>query len=60
MESKCVDLKKNEEYILYIDDMGKDGEGIGHIEGYALFVKGALIGEKVRVSIMKMKKQLRL
>ena len=52
-----MDLKKNEEYILYIDDMGKDGEGIGHIEGYALFVKGALIGEKVRVSIMKMKKQ---
>lgn len=52
-----MEFKKNEEYIINIDDMGKDGEGIGHIEGYALFVKGALIGEKVRVSIMKTKKQ---
>ena len=49
--------KKNEEIILTIDDMGKEGEGIGHVDGYALFVKGALTGETVRVSIMKLKKQ---
>lgn len=57
MRSKKVDFKKNDELVLVIDDMGKDGEGIGHVDGYALFVKGALSGETVRVSIMKLKKQ---
>lgn len=52
-----MDFKKNEEIILTIDDMGNEGEGIGHVDGYALFVKGALTGETVRVSIMKLKKQ---
>lgn len=51
-------FQKNEELILNIDDLGKDGEGIGHVEGYTLFVKGALPGETVRVSIMKAKKNM--
>lgn len=52
-----MDFKKNDKLILKIEDMGKDGEGIGHVDGYTLFVKGALVGETVRVLIMKMKKQ---
>ena len=49
---------KNEELVLQIDDLGKDGEGIGHVDGYTLFVKGALPGETVRVKIMKAKKNM--
>ena len=52
-----MDIKKNDELILTIDDMGKDGEGIGRVDGYALFVRGALTGETVRVVVMKTKKQ---
>lgn len=52
-----MNYKKNDTLILKIEDMGKDGEGIGHADGYALFVKGALAGETVRVRIMKLKKQ---
>ena len=48
--------KKNDELTLLIDDMGTQGEGIGHADGYALFVKGALVGEKVRVRLMKLNK----
>lgn len=48
--------QKNEELIITIDDLGKDGEGIGHAEGYALFVKDTLVGDKVRVKIIKTKK----
>ncbi len=51
-----MDFKKNQEVIVEIQDLGKDGEGIGHFDGYALFVKEALPGEKVRVKIMKTKK----
>ncbi len=39
-----------------ITDIGNDGEGIGKIDGYTLFVKDAVIGDKVKVKIMKAKK----
>ncbi len=48
--------KKNDELILDIEDLGTEGEGIGKIQGYTLFVKDALVGDKVRVKIMKTKK----
>ena len=46
-------LKKNQEITLKIDDLGNNGEGIGHVDGYALFVKNALPGEMIRARIMK-------
>ena len=51
-----MNWKKNEEITIVIDDLGNNGEGIGHADGYTLFVKGALPGEKVRVRMMKQKK----
>lgn len=39
-----------------ITDMGQDGEGIGKVEGYTLFVKDAVIGDRVQVKVMKAKK----
>lgn len=49
-------MKKNDEFIFSIDDMGVNGEGIGHVDGLALFVKDAVIGDLVRAKIMKMQK----
>lgn len=51
-----MDFKKNQEVVVTIDDLGNEGEGIGHLDGYALFVKEALPGETVRVKLMKCKK----
>lgn len=51
-----MEYKKNDEITLKIDDLGNDGEGIGHVDGYALFVKEALPGETIRARIMKCKK----
>ena len=39
-----------------ITDIGNDGEGIGKVDGYALFVKDAVIGDRIRAKIMKSKK----
>ena len=39
-----------------ITDIGSDGEGIGKIEGYTLFIKDAVIGDTVKAKIMKAKK----
>ncbi len=49
-------LKKDMELELTIEDMGVDGEGIGKAEGVTLFVKDAVLGDRVRVKVMKMKK----
>lgn len=49
-------INKNDEFLLKIEDMGVNGEGIGHIDGLALFVKDAIIGDIVRVKVMKMQK----
>lgn len=51
-----MEFKKNQMVELYIDDIGNEGEGIGHIDGYALFLKDAVIGDKVRARIIKTKK----
>ena len=36
--------------------MSHDGEGVGKVDGYALFVKDTVIGDEVRVKIIKTKK----
>ncbi len=47
---------KNEIVKVRIEDMGVEGEGIGKIDGYTLFVKDALMGDLVEVRIIKPKK----
>ena len=49
-------FKKNDNVVVEITDMGIDGEGIGKVEGYTLFVKDALIGDVAEVKVMKAKK----
>ncbi len=56
MINKVPEFKKNQILTVKIDDLGNNGEGIGHVDGYALFVKDALPGETVCVKIMKCKK----
>jgi 23S rRNA (uracil1939-C5)-methyltransferase len=48
--------KKNDIVTVMIEDIGNDGEGIGKIEGYTLFVKDAVIGDTVEARITKCKK----
>ena len=49
-------MKKNDQIIIKIEDIGVNGEGIGKVEGYTLFVKDALIGDTVEAVITKAKK----
>ena len=51
-----MEYKKNDILTVTIEDIGNDGEGIGKVDGYTLFVKDAVIGDAVRCKIMKAKK----
>ena len=49
-------FQKNQIYTIRIEDIGTEGEGIGKIEGFSLFVKDALPGDVARVRLTKVKK----
>ena len=51
-----MEIKKNDKFIITIEDMSEDGAGIGKLDGYIWFVKDALIGDVIEASAMKMKK----
>lgn len=51
-----MEYKKNDMLTVTIEDMGHDGEGIGKVDGYTVFVKDAVIGDTVQAKIMKAKK----
>ncbi|MCK4240982.1 MAG: 23S rRNA (uracil(1939)-C(5))-methyltransferase RlmD [Candidatus Atribacteria bacterium] len=54
MKDKPVQLEKNYEFI--IDGYSHQGEGIGRINNFTVFVPGAILGERVRVKISEVKK----
>ena len=49
-------MQKNDIIELEIEDMSVNGEGIGKHEGMAFFVKDAIVGDKIRARITKLKK----
>ena len=50
-------VQKNQEIDLGIDSLTREGMGVGRVEGYALFVHGALPGETVRVRVERVEKR---
>ena len=55
----CV-CRKNDTVVVEITDIGVNGEGIGKIDGYTLFIKDAVIGDVAEVKVIKAKKKLRI
>ena len=43
-----MEFKKNDRVTVTIEDMGSDGEGIGKVDGFTLFIKDAVIGDHDR------------
>ena len=42
-------VEKNNEYIVDIIDNGYEGEGIAKIDGFTIFIPGAIKGEKIKI-----------
>lgn len=46
-------VEKNRDYIIKIDNLGYEGEGVGRINNFTVFVPGVLPGEEAEVKIIK-------
>jgi 23S rRNA (uracil1939-C5)-methyltransferase len=51
-----VPVEKNKDYEIEITGFGYEGEGVGKVEDFTVFVPGALKGETVKVKIVKISK----
>lgn len=51
-----MNYSKNDLCEVVITDMSETGEGIGKVDGYTLFVKDAIVGDRVSAQITKVKK----
>jgi 23S rRNA (uracil1939-C5)-methyltransferase len=50
-------VRKNQEIEISIDGLTREGMGVARVEGYALFVHGALPGERVRARVERVEKR---
>ena len=51
-------VKKNDIYEIEITDIGTNGEGIGKLNELVIFILDAVTGDKLKVKILKVKKNL--
>lgn len=51
-----MEYQKNDRVTVTIEDISHDGQGIGKIDGFTLFIKDAVIGDTVEAKIIKSKK----
>ncbi len=56
MSKKVAPVKKNDQVTLTINDIGTEGQGIGKVDGYTLFVDGALPQEEINATVIKVGK----
>ena len=49
----ALPVKKNDRITVYIEDLTHDGNGVAKIDGYPLFIQGALPQEQVEVHVLK-------
>lgn len=52
-----VSIDKNKDYIIKIDSYGHEGEGVGKINNFTVFVKEAMVGETVKIKLIKVSKK---
>ena len=51
-----MSIKKNDDITLKIEDMTNEGSSVGHYDGMAVFVRGAVTGDEIVAHIIKAKK----
>ena len=52
-----MDIKKNDDIKLYIENMSSEGSAVGHYDGVAVFVRGVVTGDEIIAHIIKTSKR---
>ncbi|MDD3839900.1 MAG: 23S rRNA (uracil(1939)-C(5))-methyltransferase RlmD, partial [Clostridia bacterium] len=50
-------VEKNEYYDVVISDLNSEAQGVAKVNGFTLFIEGALPGEQVKIKVVKVKKR---
>ena len=51
-----IPVEKNKEYVACIDSVSSDGNGVAHIDGFAVFVPQTVDGDKIKMLVVKVQK----
>lgn len=54
--TKTIPVQKNDYIEVVFEDLTHDGAGVAKVDGYPLFVKNALPGEKAKIKVIKVNK----
>ncbi|MEK3988421.1 23S rRNA (uracil(1939)-C(5))-methyltransferase RlmD [Robertmurraya sp. FSL R5-0851] len=54
--TKTIPVQKNDYLEVVFEDLTHDGAGVAKVDGYPLFVKNALPGEKAKIKVIKVNK----
>jgi len=46
-----VPVEEGEQYVFDVEEMGREGDGVGYVQDFAVLVPGADMGDQVRVEI---------
>ena len=49
-----IPVEKNKEYVACIDSVSSDGNGVAHIDGFAVFVPQTVDGDKIEEAFVEM------
>lgn len=50
-EETPVPVEEGDEYVVDVEDIGDEGDGIAHVEDFVVLVPDAKLGDQVRVRI---------
>lgn len=53
MSATEAPVDAGEEYVFDIEEMGREGDGIGYVEDFTVIVPDAAMGDRVRVEIAR-------
>lgn len=46
-----VPVEAGEEYVVDVEDIGEEGDGVAHVDDFVVLVPDAQMGDRVRVAI---------
>lgn len=50
-------IAEGEEYEVKIEDLGKEGDGITHVDGFVVFIPDTKVGDEVKVKITSVRRR---